>query len=185
MHHLIFANAKLEREFRKVVDTPDEVGGYLFCDLGAIEGVHRGKLKSNYALPRWQGVAAIASWVLVPNISKTPYREWRPNVDSTALNQIANLSTRAGASFPLHFHTHPSGTINPSPADFEYWFQYCRWAETKKEVRSSGVIVGRQFFNWCIYDVGYDLTKGKPYPCHIKSTRRFFSWRDHGVKMSR
>jgi len=180
-YHLMFANAKMETQFRKICASQHEVGGWLFADMASVRGLHRGRIKAAFGLPRYPSVNVITSWLLVPNVSRTPHREWTPQVDTSVLNNIVNLTTHGTTTYPIHFHTHPGYDITPSRGDLNYWLHHCEWIKTKKEQISHAVIVGSAMFNWGVYEVSYDISQN-PSPFHFNTTRKLLSWRDRRMR---
>ena len=128
---ILFAHPALENRFRRAVDTAEEVGGYLMIDtyepLGWPGHWNERAIKKAISADTRDWMLYVASFVMVPNLSRrkaVEYRVW----DVEKARAIADQTASALASCVLHFHTHPSGSAEPSNADIAYAARHCEWA---------------------------------------------------------
>lgn len=142
---LAFASAALERRFARMVsNTREEIGGLLFWDLGRINDVH---YKTHQRLFGRGVVGIISHWIVCPNVSNLRGRRYQVS-DLEQLIGIAEQTERTLGNLSLHFHSHPSGLITPSPADLLFWKNH--WA---KYGTASGAITGPSDLRACGFDI--------------------------------
>lgn len=179
MQNIMFASPDLERNFRKVCDSPHEVSGFLFLTGRTLKGLDRRRIKSALHRPRYPSINFITSWVLIPNEAKNPQTSWTTSLNCFRLMEAARFTANSLQCWEtFHFHTHPSGTAAPSDQDIKFWLKYCKSAETKLYSWHEAAIVTRQYF----YVQGYGLKLDKRINQYSLDRSLFWSWNDSRLR---
>lgn len=179
MYPLMFVTPDLEKAFRKLTDSPHEVGGYLFVNTGTIKPHNRTQLKS--ALGYKATIGFITSWIVLPNVAKEPSRTYQPAVNYDILSAAAQATAASLEShWYFHFHTHPDWAwmVTPSEADFQFWMGYCKIADYPKRSDSIGVIASRGLMAMSSFHVKLDKVAQRA----TYERQPFFSWKRSGLR---
>lgn len=173
----IFESSELEDRFRRYLcsNANVEIGGYLFGNLGTPSSIrHNDWWKilgtDNYPM-------TITDWLLVPNYSNAPKREFRwANIDY--LKAAVYLSSRSkGIGSTLNFHSHPKGsTAQPSQADIEFAVTHC---EIVKNRMYEFAVVSSYPMRVIMYGIERSNHNGKQ-ALHMDSGV-FWSWREKAI----
>ena len=126
-HNLIFSHPVMENRFRKTVNVNEEIGGWLLMcwDPKLLPaGLRRSQVVKGLPRKDRSNTWFVENFVIVPNESAEPTVEWSsPHFDHA--KQLTEATAKAHGLHPLHFHTHPSMSKEPSPADFAFAADEC------------------------------------------------------------
>lgn len=114
----MFATPKLEERFRKLVSVSEEIGGHLFYWW---DGEHfNGKAWRTWRQIQGRTTILIHSWLIVPNRSSTPSRQYHPSSWQESFDIARATGEGNGWYRSVEFHTHPNGSTLPSNADIAH-----------------------------------------------------------------
>lgn len=175
MFDLMFSNPRIENRFR-ALPTDKEIGGWFITahDPGTWPGKYSRRAMQS-ALGSDVNPLFIDDVILVPNESDQPETQWKP-WDFEKVKAIAQFNGKFWRGWPIHFHSHPSGNPNPSPADYAF---AGAWLQEFTGYSIFCIITPSPLRLWL-----YHLDFGKmstPKDGKLE-TGRFFSWRQAAVK---
>jgi hypothetical protein len=116
---LIFANSKIEQRYAKLIyaHKDEEIGGLLFFNWGRINDLHWKRHEKIFGEKHF---GMITDWIVCPNVSNLRNRVYLVS-DLSQLVAIGEQSAESRGCMFVHFHSHPSRSTKPSPADMEFW----------------------------------------------------------------
>ncbi len=132
MGTVIFATPQLENMFRKLVNKPVEVGGFLF-----FRGWQYEPVVDTRAMKRLYDshTHEIESWMIVPNLSKTPENTWSTTPEILkSFKESADITAKSLGFYWVFFHSHPTGDSSPSNPDINFTLHHCQiWRDAGKQ----------------------------------------------------
>jgi proteasome lid subunit RPN8/RPN11 len=174
LEHLLFSHPKTEREFKRLTNRKQEVGGWVFCGLEPYYWPTKypyGQVKKLFG---GDPPMFINAFMLVPNDDSRPqtrFNTW----DWKKVKAVVNRTSSA-YGIPTFFHTHPNGNPELSGPDIAFagaHLQHCDGFATMI------VVTHKPFRLW-----PYDIRWGSPRAPDAGDIWRgkFYSWRTKLVR---
>ena len=171
--HLLFASNSLEERFRRLVtDCKEEIGGWFLLGYVEDHDISRRKLKKAIS----EAPYVIESVIVLPNLSRKPKGEWSC-WDLAKATELSRATAKLYGNWPIHFHTHPGATGQPSSADLVFWQAGGGGGRT-----SFGCIVTDRPLRLWPWQVDVTLAASPSRTTVIKECGGFLSWRSRILK---
>lgn len=175
---IIFSTPELERKVQRLVNkSRTEIGGWFLVGYEPDNWPRKFSYRRAKFLMGDDRICYINQILLFPNAEearkqKTTYSPWDFRKGLEMVNATASLY----GGFPIHFHSHPSGDGQPSPADIAFAGAWCmRW----EGLAAFTILTPYPFRVWP-YEIEWgkpnepkegDLKPGKFYSWHTKLVR--------------
>jgi hypothetical protein len=125
MRSLMFSNPMLENSFRRMVkQAKDEIGGY-FMIKGFEPSSWLGKFSWRKIVNAIGSTDFVEDVIIVPNKATKPRSSWMTWSMDLA-QELAWANAKLKLTWPIHFHTHPNNSEQPSPNDLAFAGHWCQ-----------------------------------------------------------
>lgn len=126
-YNLIFSQPVIENRFRKTVNVNDEIGGWLLmCWEPKLlpAGLRRAQIVKGLPRKDRSNTWFVENFIVAPNENPTPENAWNC-WDYDQAKQLAKFTANAHGLHPLHFHSHPNASEQPSVGDLGFAAAEC------------------------------------------------------------